>query len=298
MTVTVLDKGRSVGGRLATRRLGAATVDHGAQFFTVRSDRFAGFVDPLVAAGTITEWCRGFNEVDGFPRYRAPAGMNALAKHLASGLPPGSVRTGVTVSAVSRSEDGWRVSWDGGGVDGAAVLLTAPVPQSLALLDGGGTALAPDLRAGLDNVAYHRVLAVLAVLDRPSAIPSPGARQLDEGTFSFVADNHAKGISAVPAITLHANHGWSAERWDDDPDEVLATLLADAAPWLGAATVVEAQLKRWRYSGPVTPWPDATCVAIAGDAPVLFAGDAFAGPKVEGAFLSGLAAADTLRSVR
>ncbi|MSO32728.1 MAG: FAD-dependent oxidoreductase, partial [Ilumatobacteraceae bacterium] len=37
-SVIVLDKGRSVGGRMATRRIGDATVDHGAQFFTVRSD--------------------------------------------------------------------------------------------------------------------------------------------------------------------------------------------------------------------------------------------------------------------
>lgn len=36
--VSVLDKGRGVGGRLATRRIGDAVLDHGAQFFTVRTD--------------------------------------------------------------------------------------------------------------------------------------------------------------------------------------------------------------------------------------------------------------------
>ena len=33
-SVLVVDKGRGVGGRLATRRIGDATLDHGAQFFT------------------------------------------------------------------------------------------------------------------------------------------------------------------------------------------------------------------------------------------------------------------------
>ncbi len=33
--VKVLDKGRGVGGRLATRRSGVGVFDHGAQFFTV-----------------------------------------------------------------------------------------------------------------------------------------------------------------------------------------------------------------------------------------------------------------------
>ena len=38
--VVVLDKGRGVGGRMATRRVGDGTFDHGAQFFTVRGERF------------------------------------------------------------------------------------------------------------------------------------------------------------------------------------------------------------------------------------------------------------------
>ena len=42
--VIVFDKGRSPGGRLATRRIGGATLDHGAQFFTVRSPAFAAQV--------------------------------------------------------------------------------------------------------------------------------------------------------------------------------------------------------------------------------------------------------------
>ena len=42
--VVVFDKGRSSGGRCATRRVGDSTFDHGAQFFTVRSDEFASLV--------------------------------------------------------------------------------------------------------------------------------------------------------------------------------------------------------------------------------------------------------------
>ena len=35
--VVILDKGRGVGGRLATRRIGDATIDHGAQFITTHT---------------------------------------------------------------------------------------------------------------------------------------------------------------------------------------------------------------------------------------------------------------------
>ena len=73
----MLDKGRTVGGRLATRRIGAASIDHGAQFFTVRSAAFSTFVDGLVAEGLVYEWCRGFNEVDGYPRFACRGGSRS-----------------------------------------------------------------------------------------------------------------------------------------------------------------------------------------------------------------------------
>ena len=52
-SVVVLDKGKSPGGRLATRRIGDATLDHGAQFFTVREPEFEHVVQQWVQAGVV-----------------------------------------------------------------------------------------------------------------------------------------------------------------------------------------------------------------------------------------------------
>ena len=60
--VVVVDKGRSPGGRLATRRIDDATLDHGAQFFTVRDSLFETHVSEWIASGVVTEWCRGFRQ--------------------------------------------------------------------------------------------------------------------------------------------------------------------------------------------------------------------------------------------
>jgi predicted NAD/FAD-dependent oxidoreductase len=288
--VLVLEAADQVGGRLATRRLGTGLFDHGAQFFTVRSDVFAAEVEKLCESGVVYEWCRGFNEVDGYPRFAARHGMQALAEHLAAGL---DVRTGTVVEAVAPSAGGcWTVHGRDIEIDAAAVLLTSPVPLSLALLDAGRVALNPAHEQGVRDLRYHSVLAVMAVLDRPSAIPSPGGRQLADGPFSFVADNAAKGLSPIPTVTLHAAHDLSAARWDDDPAVVLPELLELARPWLGAAEVVQAELVHWAHAGPVMPWPDRCCEVAPG---VVLAGDAFGGPKVEGAYLSGRAAGEALR---
>ena len=131
------------------------------------------------------------------------------------------------------------------------------------------------------------------MLDGPSAVPAPGGVQFDPADdaqpFGFIADNQAKGISPVPAVTFHATQPWSVAHWDDDLDELRAALLERAAPWTGDAGVVEAQVKKWRFAGPVEAWPERCWVDV--DRRVVLAGDMFAGPKFEGAFDSGLAAA-------
>jgi renalase len=286
--VVVLDKGRSVGGRLATRRIGEAVLDHGAQFFTVRGDEFGAQVDDWLARGLAHVWCHGFSDGgDGHPRYVGSAGMNSLAKDLAVGL---DCRSNQLVFSLRRREEGWDVVIDDGSVVPAdAVLLTAPVAQSWALLAQSEL----DVPDELFRREYHRTIGLLTVLDRPSAVPEPGGVQLDpadpSAAFGFVGDNQAKGVSPVPAVTFHATQPWSLDHWDDDADVLRAALLERAAPFIGDAEVVEAQVKKWRFAGPFEPWPDPCWVDD--EHRVVLAGDVFAGPKVEGAFTSGLAAA-------
>jgi len=109
---------------------------------------------------------------------------------------------------------------------------------------------------------------------------------------SFVADNMAKGVSATPAITVHASPAWSEAHWDDDIDELGDALTELVSPWLGTAAVIESQVKKWRFATPRTPWPDPCWVASNNS--IVLAGDAFDGPRVEAAHNSGLAAAHAL----
>ena len=45
----LVEKGRGVGGRMATRRMEGARIDHGAQFFTVRDSRMEELLSLWVA---------------------------------------------------------------------------------------------------------------------------------------------------------------------------------------------------------------------------------------------------------
>jgi renalase len=285
--VVVFDKGRSPGGRMATRRIADARFDHGAQFFTIRSDVFAARIRPHLDAGLVYEWCRGFTPGgDGYPRYAVRGGMNALAKAMAVGL---DVRCDSLVFAVRRGDDGpWSVSLDdGSAVDADAVVMTCPTTQSYSLLMSAGV----ELPEGLIRTEYDRTIALLVVLSAPPSVPEPGGVQNPDEVLSFVVDNVRKGISTAPALTLHASAAWSAAHWDDTHPALAAALLEAADRFIGSADVLETQVKKWRFATPRSIWPDPCWVAPATAGPLVVAGDAFAGPKVEGAVLSGIAAA-------
>jgi len=291
--VEVIDKGRGVGGRLATRRMGDARLDHGAQFFTTRGQGFADVVAQACDADVVAEWCRGFAHTDGYPRYRGAQGMTSLAKWLATDV---DVKLNVEVDRIESSDGTVTfLTNDGTAIASASqAVVTAPIPQMLNLFDRGNVRPDDSLDAALRNTEYFATLALLAVVEGEPNIDEPGGMQFDSGPFTFIADNQRKGISPVRALTFHAEHDYSLRRFDDDPDAVHAELIAQASPWLGQASIVESQLKKWRYAGPVTPLPERTYLIESNGTRIALAGDAFAGPKVEGAFNSGHAAAQRL----
>ena len=156
-------------------------------------------------------------------------------------------------TAARRRDRGWEVACEDGRLVAAdALVLTPPVPQTLALLDAGGCVLPAPVRAVLAAVAYDPCLAVLAVLDGPSRIPPPGG--LEAGALDprllWIADNHQKGVSpATVTLTLHATPECRRRLWGAANDAVAGELLAAAGEWVGAA-VVTAQVHRWRYARP------------------------------------------------
>jgi renalase len=299
-TVTVLDKSRGVGGRMATRRIGRGNFDHGAQFFTVRGERFAGLVRDWLGAGVAAEWTRGFadsegrpNE-DGYPRYMGAEGMTSIPKYISRGL---DVRTGERVVRVDNNEDGWEIVCESGSrVAGNALVLTAPVPQALDLTSTESYSLPDGVRRNLEAVSYDPCLALMVLLDDSTGVPEPGGMQIKGEPLDWISDNRRKGISEAPAVTVHAGPEWSRSHFEDDEMEITESMISRAGYHLGTdltSAVVDTSLARWRYSWVTNPHPEPYLLASY-DPPLLFCGDAFGQPKVEGAALSGLAAADHL----
>lgn len=290
-SVRVLDKGRGVGGRLASRRIEGATFDHGAPGFTASHPWFTIEVVQARLNGAVANWTPSSAAVHPDSRsWRGTPSMSAVPKQLSQGL---DLQLETTVTDLRPHADRWLATTASGQTFASrAVVLTAPVPQALVLLRAGGLELAPALRSRLDAIEYERCLTVMAVLDGPSRIPSPGGVILSGGPIASITDNAAKGISAEPAVTVHATPAFSLEHWDHDRLESGRLLLAAAADWLGAG-IRTFQVHGWRYSQP-TIRDTQPCLLLSHAPPLALAGDAFGGGGVEGAALSGRAAAQTL----
>lgn len=300
--VLLLDKGKSVGGRMATRRIGDGVADHGAQFFTVRSPEFSGFLKTWLDEGIAFEWSRGWSDGslastrDGHPRYAINGGMNALAKHLAVGL---DVRVNVRVISVNAIDGGWEVRDEAGTrVTAKSVLLTAPVPQSLSVLDMGRVELSSDNRAALSQIDYSPCVTAMVRIDGRVNLPAPGAIQRLHAPITWIADNRQKGISPVILLTVQAGVAYSHQLWDRSDEEIIRSFRVDLMPFLDEQTqITDWQFKRWRYSHPTNLYPERFLLAADQAAPLMFAGDAFGGPRIEGAILSGLAAGGALKGI-
>ena len=301
VAVSLLDKGRSLGGRMATRQENSLRYDYGAQFFTAYDPIFQQWVYDWEEQGVITRWPNPNDQSR--QRFIGSVGVQGVARHMAEGL---RVDLEVRVNQIAWDVGlgAWVLTDDSGHQWWArAVLLTPPVPQSLELLDQNSIAIPDHVREDLLRVSYYPCLTVMAQVEGPSKIPPAGLlfahdepEHLSGKVLSWMADNTKKGISPKSddsAVTLHAQPEFSQTHYDDENYELVDKILDAAQPWVDRAMVRKAKLHRWRYSL-VHQTAEGLYAELDTPGPLLFAGDGFVGPRVEGAAQSGLAAAQRL----
>lgn len=303
-TVQLVDKGRGVGGRLATRRLGdrdhpRGRWDHGAQFLTLRSPELRRRLAEWKALDVLEDWIPSHTD-ETLMRLRPPGGINDFAKAMAADLP---IARSQRIVHLSRTENGWRaVSETGETFEGAACLCTLPAPQLLELLDASGLDLDASVRTRLDSIHYERTLTLLAELEGPSGLPAPGLLRPRSGLLDILIDHRQKGISAAHTLTAHAKPDFSLE-WYHRDRATAASLLRAAVGEVVKSEVLGVQIHGWKFSKPVkrvaAPFLElAPNLYAAGDG--YEAGDASVSsalhPRIESAMLSGLAAGEGLRT--
>ena len=303
LPVAVFEKGRGVGGRMSTRRVdGQPCFDHGAQYFTARDPRFQRYVQSWLEQGVVGRWpdleshpshkIVVFNngerteKDDSNPRFVGAPSMNAVCKHLSKDL---NVQTSTRVEQIEQVDDCLRLTDDAGKVLGNfdRVIVSAPAAQAAELLVDF-----PSLTDPISKIQMQPCWAVMVSFEHSVADDWVGAF-IHDSILTWAARNSTKPARPENAehIVLHAGHQWTSDNWERD-GEAVAQELIDAfwqASGISSQRPIQIQAHRWKFAIPVDP-PETRCFFDV-DSGIAACGDWAGGPRVEGAFLSGMAAA-------
>ncbi len=284
LAVSVFDKSRGVGGRLATRRTDAGPFDHGAQYFTARDRRFLRHVEAWRDRGLLAAWDPpGRGDAGGTDTWWvAVPGMNALGHHLAADL---DVTTEVTVTRLLPEDGVWRildVDRDCGRFD--AVVVATPAPQTVPLLDA-----TPALAARVAVAGMAPCWALLLAFDEP--VPLPDIVRPRDSVIGWLARNASKPARHGQTWIVHADPEWSRAHLEETQADVAAAMLRQVRALADGPLPAPSHLQahRWRYALADRPlgvpclYESARRLAVCGDWCL--------GGRIEAAFLSGTAAA-------
>lgn len=289
--VKLFDKSRGVGGRMSTRYAGAWEFDHGAQYFTAQNSDFKEEIEAAVRAGAAAPWpargrylAGGDISLDhGRARYVGTPRMNSLPKYWAAGL---DFDLGRRVRKISK-KDSWGLIFEDGatvaGFDG--VISTLPPAQAKSILPSQFSK-----SLNISQAQMHACFALMIGLEQPLDLDWDTLRVKDL-PIDWIAINSAKpGRSgAVGTIIVHSEANWSDRHVDADRDWIETIMIDCASELVGLplAAAPHKALHRWLYASNNSS-PDVACLKSDG---LVLAGDWCFGGRVQGAWLSGRAAA-------
>ena len=296
--VQLFDKSRGSGGRMASKRSDAGSLDLGAQYFTARDRRFTEVVQQWRDRGWVAEWTPTLYNFrnggltpspDEQVRWVGTPRMSAITRALLGALP---VNFACRITEGFRGEQHWGLQDAEGLSHGpfSHVIIATPAPQATALL-----AAAPKLAGAAASVAMEPTWAVALAFERPLDTPVEGCF-VQDSPLDWLARNRTKPgrETTLDTWVLHASSAWSKQHLDLPKEAVIEELHGAFAELIGCAVPapVFSLAHRWLYARPAQghEWG-----ALAdADLGLYACGDWCSSGRVEGAWLSGQEAARRL----
>lgn len=282
---SVFEKARGAGGRLATRRVTLTPdavelrYDHGAPFFLLNQANLSPIAQELQKNGVIQPTQNGFASCPDMPR---------MVKEMLGNVP---VHFNTEVQNLERRNNGWyvqaKLKTDNDRLETYGpfekVVITAPTPQALKILEGQNCSWLGELRVA----SYSPCWALLF-----SVRQSEFQQSLAKSTMisDLILQNSKPGRSVPQGISswvAFASPEWSSAQLESDNSVVQETLLEEALRMIDASKerVIHSTVHRWRYSQIRSSINQS---ALFDDTNGLYyAGDACLGSGVEGALVSG-----------
>lgn len=314
--ITVFEKSRGLGGRMATRRVDDFHFDHGAQYFVAKSAEFQQFLQAPLAAGAIKQWGATFVEFDGenrrqqktwddsFPHYVGTPTMSALARFMSKDITiRGSVQVAeirslaaVTEITAAKAKQQWQLIDNEGKTLGDYdwVLTTCPVEQARALLPQSF-----NHHQALNSINMQACFAVMLGFEQAVDL-SFQAALVRNADISWVALNsHKPERPEKSAILIQSSNEWAQVHAEDDKEQLKQYLIQETERVIGVdlSGAAYSSIHRWLYANTAKQKVNVGEVFLDAENQLAAAGDWCGSARVESAFLHGQKLANELRAV-
>lgn len=296
--VTIFEKSRGVGGRIATRRATPYCFDHGAQFFTIRTKEFKSFCTPMIEQGIIKSWDGNFVEIENKqitqrrswnqdnPHYVGSPSMNAIAKYISNDL---NIKLETQICSISKNNKGWSLLDIKQNTQGEYdwVIIAAPIKQAQDLLNTSSLSRPLSSSPEIEQITMQGCFSLMLGFKEPLSIGFDAALVKNEN-ISWISVNSSKpDRNKEFSLLIHSTNNWADQHIDDDRQQVLEYLCNHSSEIVGhdLTKAIHKDIHGWRYAN--IGKQRGNKFLINKETNIAMCGDWFIQGRIEAAFISG-----------
>jgi renalase len=307
--VTILEKSRGLGGRMATRYAGnndESKMDHGIPYFRAYSPEFQSFTAELLEKGIVKLWgdklsfYNGEKLTDknpyseGSQLYASVDGMNNIGKYLSRWV---DVKTesrvaGMTHIGSNRSKKrSWMINMSASNTfEADAVIIATPAPQAYGLINTTIDEISTlKIVREIDEVHYNPSYSLMLGYG-DAEVPVWDGIVCKNSIIDFISNETSKrGEGQECSVVVHTSADFARKNRKKDEDLIKREILGELSEIIGgwAVTPKWDQLHFWRYSRPVKSLNVPYLEIEEKESPLAMIGDFFEGNDIDAAYRSG-----------
>ncbi|SDP02548.1 hypothetical protein SAMN04515671_2710 [Nakamurella panacisegetis] len=263
----LVERGRSIGGRMASPTVRGRRVDIGAGYFTVRDNGFAAVAQAWARTNLAREWTDTFgvlragtdpDTTTGPTRWATPGGLRSLVRALLA-----DIRVELETEMTE--------------LPSGTVVLAMPDPQ------------AARLGPVPDPVGCSPVLTTVLEFEERAWPFVDAAFVNDHPIVEFIADDGARRGDGAPVLVAHSTPDF-ARSYLTNSEAAAAPMISGVREVIGGRPPVRTHVHRWTFAKPAGQHAMSFGLVETGGRLVGFAGDQWCPdgpPRVESAWRSG-----------
>ena len=268
--IIIIEKSKSCGGRMATRRVGNSKYDHGAQFITKTdaSESLINFWKKEEVLETL--------QIENKELFYGVSGMTQLSKKLAENS---NIFYNYRAIQLKKTISAWECLMENkDSIFAKNIILSSPLPQSLEILNSSMI----KIDSSLLKIEYSKGIVILVEFDTEIKTKIIYEEKINDHIFSICSQQEKK-LSTKNEYVIVMSDTWSEQNFELSDEEIINKSLKEIISVFGSLKFVNVQIKKWRYSFPLNVWSSDFYSPENG---LYLCGDAFGGKDLNGAIKS------------